>query len=94
MKTNQHNDANVNRNHKNSVFSALFSNPDVLRELYSAIEGITLPPDIPVDINTLSNVLFMKQMTNLAASSEVSSFCKVWILCEFNTLCVYKKNFY
>ena len=34
---------NVNRNHKNSVFSSLFSDPDVLRELYSAIEGIPIP---------------------------------------------------
>jgi len=50
---------NVNRNYKNSVFSLLFSNPDVLRELYSAIEGVDIPLDIPVDINTLSNVLFM-----------------------------------
>jgi hypothetical protein len=57
---------NVNRNHKNSVFSSLFSNPDVLRELYSAIEGIPIPPDIPIDINTLSNVLFMKQINDVS----------------------------
>jgi len=57
---------NVNRNHKNSVFSSLFSTPDVLRELYSAIEGIPIPPDIPIDINTLSNVLFMKQINDVS----------------------------
>jgi len=57
---------NVNRNHKNSVFSSLFSNPDVLRELYSAIEGVTIPPDIRIDINTLSNVLFMKQINDVS----------------------------
>jgi len=57
---------NVNRNHKNSVFSSLFSTPDVLRELYSAIEGIPIPPDIPIDINTLSNVLFMKQINDIS----------------------------
>ncbi len=57
---------NVNRNHKNSVFSSLFSNPDVLRELYSAIEGIPIPPDIPIDINTLSNVLVMKQINDVS----------------------------
>jgi hypothetical protein len=57
---------NVNRNHKNSVFSSLFSTPDVLRELYSAIEGIPIPPDIPIDINTLSNVLFMNQINDVS----------------------------
>ena len=35
---------NVNKEYKDSVFSLLFSDPDVLRELYSAIEGIDLPP--------------------------------------------------
>jgi len=57
---------NVNRNHKNSVFSSLFSTPEILRELYSAIEGIPVPPDIPIDINTLSNVLFMKQINDVS----------------------------
>jgi predicted transposase/invertase (TIGR01784 family) len=56
----------INRNHKNSVFSALFSNPDVLRELYSAIEGVTLPPDIPVDINTLTDILYKDQINDVS----------------------------
>jgi hypothetical protein len=50
---------NFNVKHKDNVFSFLFSNPEKLRELYSAIKGISLPPDIPIDINTLSNVLYM-----------------------------------
>jgi len=62
----QDNSQNVNRNHKDSVFSFLFSNPDILRELYSAIEGITIPPDVPVDINTLSGVLFMTQINDIS----------------------------
>jgi len=57
---------NTNRNHKDSVFSFLFSNPDILRELYSAIEGVAIPPDIPVDINTLSDVLFMTQINDIS----------------------------
>ena len=40
----------VNFRYKDSVFSFLFGNPDTLRELYGAIEGVTLPPDIPVTI--------------------------------------------
>jgi predicted transposase/invertase (TIGR01784 family) len=57
---------NVNRNLKNSVFSSLFSDPDVLRELYSAIEGITIPPDIPVDINTLTDILYKERINDVS----------------------------
>jgi len=49
----------VNRIFKNSVFTLLFDNPDLLRELYCALEDIYLPPDVPVSINTLKNALFM-----------------------------------
>jgi hypothetical protein len=47
-----------NREYKNSVFSLLFSDPDTLRELYGALEGITLPSDVPISINTLKDVLY------------------------------------
>jgi hypothetical protein len=47
----------ANREHKSSVFSLLFSKPEILRELYSAIEGIELPQDLPISINTISGVL-------------------------------------
>jgi len=57
---------NVNRNHKNSVFSSLFSDPDVLRELYSAIEGVTIPPETPIDINTLTDVLYKGQINDVS----------------------------
>jgi len=56
----------VNRSHKNSVFSSLFSDPDILRELYSAIEGITIPPDISIKINTLKDVLYKDQINDLS----------------------------
>ena len=56
----------VKRNHKASVFTSLFSDPDTLRELYSAIEGITIPPDIPVVINTLSGVLYPTQENDVS----------------------------
>jgi len=48
---------NPNRTYKDSVFTSLFSNSDLLRELYGAIGGISLPDDIPISINTLDNVL-------------------------------------
>ena len=57
---------NVNKKYKNSVFSSIFSEPDALRELYSAIEGVSLPADTPVDINTLSDVLFMEQINDIS----------------------------
>ena len=55
-----------NANYKDSVFSFLFSKPDILRELYGAITGIPLPPDIPVTINTLSDVLFMGRVNDIS----------------------------
>jgi predicted transposase/invertase (TIGR01784 family) len=49
----------TDRKFKNNVFTMLFHDPDLLRELYCALEGISLPPDTPVSINTLENVLFL-----------------------------------
>jgi len=56
----------ANRKHKDSVFSTLFNNPDVLRELYSAIEGIYIPLDMPIDINTLSDVLIRGKINDVS----------------------------
>jgi len=47
----------VKLQYKDSLFCRLFKNPDRLRELYGALTGITLPPDTPVDVNSLDNVL-------------------------------------
>jgi len=44
----------------------LFSDPEILRELYSAIEGIDVPKDAIVSINTLSEALFMKKINDLS----------------------------
>jgi len=49
----------ANKNYKDSVFTALFNQPDPLRDLYCAIKDVTLPSDVPVSINTLENVLFL-----------------------------------
>jgi predicted transposase/invertase (TIGR01784 family) len=57
---------NVNNKFKNSVFTMLFSDPDLLRELYCALEGVSLPPDVPVTINTLENALFMGQINDVS----------------------------
>jgi transposase len=56
----------VNTKYKDSVFSVLFSDPAVLRELYEALEGVSLPPDIPVAINTLRDVLFMERINDIS----------------------------
>jgi len=56
----------ANEKHKDSIFSRLFSDKDTLRQLYSAIEGVELPPDVPIDINTLSNALFMGQINDVS----------------------------
>jgi hypothetical protein len=56
----------VNGKYKDSVFSLLFSDPDILRELYGAIAGIKLPDDIPVTINTLEDVLFKGKLNDIS----------------------------
>jgi predicted transposase/invertase (TIGR01784 family) len=56
----------ANTKYKDSVFSLLFSDPDLLRELYCALEGVTLPSDIPVTINTLKDVLFMDRINDIS----------------------------
>ena len=56
----------ANRKYKDSVFSCLFSDPDVLRELYSALEGVELPQDVPITINTLENVLFFDKINDIS----------------------------
>ena len=56
----------ANTKYKDSVFSFLFSDPNLLRELYCALEGVSLPADIPVTINTLRDVLFMDRVNDIS----------------------------
>jgi len=56
----------ANAKYKDSVFSLLFSKPELLRELYVALEGVDLPDDVPVTINTLQDVLFMDRINNIS----------------------------
>jgi hypothetical protein len=56
----------ANRSYKDSVFSLLFNDTETLRELYGALEGVTLPPDAPITINTLEGVLFKARMNDMS----------------------------
>jgi hypothetical protein len=56
----------VNTHYKDSVFSFLFSNPGILRELYGAIEGVELPEDVRITINTLEGVLFRTRLNDIS----------------------------
>jgi predicted transposase/invertase (TIGR01784 family) len=56
----------TNLQYKSSVFSFIFNNPDTLRELYCALEGIELPKDTPVTINTLQDVLYMDMVNDIS----------------------------
>ena len=56
----------ANTKYKDSVFSFLFSDPDILRELYCALESVALPPDVPVTINTLKDVLFLNRVNDIS----------------------------
>jgi len=56
----------TNRNYKDSVFTALFNDPDLLRELYCALGEVDLSSDVPVYINTLKNVLYMGKYNDIS----------------------------
>jgi len=58
-------DTRANRNHKDSVFTALFGEKQNLLELYNAVTGKNYPEDTEIDIITLSNVLFMEQLNDI-----------------------------
>jgi len=59
-------DAVPNRNHKNSVFTLLFSEPKTTLELYNAVTGQNYPPDTKIEIVTLSNALFKGKLNDVA----------------------------
>ncbi|MCL1967864.1 MAG: Rpn family recombination-promoting nuclease/putative transposase [Fibromonadales bacterium] len=56
----------TNRNHKASVFSLLFGEKNNLLELYSAISGKNYPENTKIEIVTLSDVLYMDQLNDIA----------------------------
>ena len=62
---------NVNRNHKDSVFTALFNNEDRLRELYAALKGVDCDPSLPIVIATLRDVLYMNLVNDLAFIADM-----------------------
>ena len=72
----------LKRNLKDSVFSTLFSDPDLLRDLYCALEGVSLSKDVPVSINTLENVLYMDFYNDI--SFEIGG--KLVVLIEHQSL--------
>jgi hypothetical protein len=57
---------NVNREHKNSVFTTLFDDKDKIRELYAALMGVECDPDLPITITTLRDVLYMNRLNDLS----------------------------
>jgi len=59
-------EAKTNRNHKDSVFTRLFSEKSNLLELYSAISGKSYPESSKIEIVTLSDVLYMNQINDIA----------------------------
>jgi len=60
----------TNRNHKDSVFTRLFSEKSNLLELYSAISGRSYPESTKIEIVTLSDVLYMNQINDIAFMLE------------------------
>ena len=57
---------NPNREHKNSVFTALFAAKEALIELYNALSNGSYPLDAKVEINTLQGILFLDAMNDIS----------------------------
>ncbi|MDR0928901.1 MAG: Rpn family recombination-promoting nuclease/putative transposase [Oscillospiraceae bacterium] len=58
--------AKANRAMKDSLFTSLFGEREAFLELYSALLGVELPPDIDAQDVTLDHVLFMELVNDLA----------------------------
>jgi hypothetical protein len=56
----------ANAKFKDTVFTKLFSKPDILRELYCALDNVSLPEDIPIAVNTLRDVLDKDKVNDLS----------------------------
>ena len=56
----------ANVRYKDSVFSSFLSEPKRLVEIYNAVEGTDYPLDTPVEINTLTDVLWKDQINDLS----------------------------
>ena len=56
----------ANREYKDSVFSLYLSNPQRLIDVYNAVAKTNYPPDTPVEINTLTDVLYKNQINDLS----------------------------
>ena len=53
------------RNHKDSTFCLLFSEPSRAIELYNAVTGENLPPDTELTYTTLANALYIDRNNDL-----------------------------
>jgi predicted transposase/invertase (TIGR01784 family) len=56
----------ANREHKSSVFTLLFSEPDRLRELYNALAGTNYDESARIVINTLEDAIFMDRINDVS----------------------------
>ena len=56
----------ANREYKDSVFSLYLSDPQRLIDVYNAVANTNYPPDTPVEINTLTDVLYKNQINDLS----------------------------
>ncbi len=56
----------ANRTYKDSVFSSFLGELRRLVEIYNAVEGTEYPLDTPVEINTLTDVLWQDRINDLS----------------------------
>ena len=67
----------ANREYKDSVFSLYLSDPERLIDVYNAVADTDYPPDTPVEINTLTEVLYKNQIKETNPDSGAKVYCAV-----------------
>ena len=76
------NNININRNHKDSVFTLLFSEKkERLIELYNALSGSDYPGDVEIEMNTLKDALTLNRLNDI--SFEIDG--KIVVLIEYQS---------
>ena len=81
----------ANRQYKASVFSDIMGIKEAALEAYYALKNVRLPEDTPVEILTLSDVMYMGQLNDVAFN-VLSRIIKAGKPCIDRTSRLYKNS--
>jgi hypothetical protein len=56
----------ANRKYKDSLFCWIFNNEDLIRDLYGSIKDVSIDPEVPININTLENIVINGRVNDIS----------------------------